>query len=76
MLESKELKAQLEAEFQEKLKKMEKELENSIVKAAGKHCCKTRTHLFTFCKARTVNKPKYSLLYIPLHSQADKDAIT
>ncbi|XP_056913604.1 nucleoprotein TPR isoform X5 [Takifugu flavidus] len=39
VLESKDLKAQFEAELQERLKKMEKELENSIVKAAGKHCC-------------------------------------
>ncbi|CAF91296.1 unnamed protein product, partial [Tetraodon nigroviridis] len=39
LLEGRELKAQLEAELQEKLKKMEKEFENSIVKAAGKHCC-------------------------------------
>lgn len=42
LLEGGELKAQLEAELQDKLKKMEKEFENSVVKAAGKHCCKTR----------------------------------
>lgn len=35
-----ELKMQLEAELREKLKKMEKELENATTKAAGKHCCK------------------------------------
>lgn len=45
MLESKDLKAQFEAELQERLKKMEKELENSLVKATGKHCCKTMNHL-------------------------------
>lgn len=35
-----ELKARLEAELTEKIKKLEKELENATVKAAGKHCCK------------------------------------
>lgn len=38
--EGEELKTQLEAELREKLKKMEKELENTTTKAAGKHCCK------------------------------------
>ncbi|XP_072297010.1 nucleoprotein TPR isoform X2 [Eucyclogobius newberryi] len=37
--ETEEQKTQLEAELREKLKKMEKELENVSVKAAGKHCC-------------------------------------
>nr|XP_020480735.1 nucleoprotein TPR-like [Monopterus albus] len=37
--EGEQLKTQLEAELGEKIKKMEKELENSTVKAAGKHCC-------------------------------------
>ncbi|KAM9845249.1 nucleoprotein TPR-like [Aulostomus maculatus] len=32
-------KKQLEAELREKIKKMEKELENATVKAAGKRCC-------------------------------------
>lgn len=44
LLEGGALKAQLEAELQDKLKKMEKEFENSIVKAAGKHCCKSGIH--------------------------------
>lgn len=52
VLESKDLKAQFEAELQERLKKMEKELENSIVNAAGKHCCKTMNHLlFSFLQS-------------------------
>ncbi|XP_019724832.1 nucleoprotein TPR-like isoform X2 [Hippocampus comes] len=34
-----EQKAHLEAELQEKIKKMEKELENSVTKASGKYCC-------------------------------------
>lgn len=65
LLEGGELKAQLEAELQDKLKKMEKEFENSIVKAAGNHCCKTRNHLsFALCKACTVIwDTKYGLLY-------------
>lgn len=43
--EGEELKTRLEAELREKIKKMEKELENATVKAAGKHCCKnTHTH--------------------------------
>ncbi|KAM9322514.1 nucleoprotein TPR-like [Pholidichthys leucotaenia] len=33
------LKAKLEAELSEKIKKMEKELENATLKASGKHCC-------------------------------------
>ncbi|XP_020791648.2 nucleoprotein TPR isoform X2 [Boleophthalmus pectinirostris] len=37
--EVEEQKTQLEAELREKIKKMEKELENVSVKAAGKHCC-------------------------------------
>ncbi|XP_039999046.1 nucleoprotein TPR isoform X2 [Xiphias gladius] len=37
--EGEELKMQLDAELREKIKKMEKELENATVKAAGKHCC-------------------------------------
>lgn len=40
-----ELKTRLEAELKEKIKKMEKELENATVKAAGKHCCKN-THFY------------------------------
>lgn len=45
--EGEELKTRLEAELREKIKKMEKELENVTVKAAGKHCCKnTHTHAF------------------------------
>lgn len=43
VLEGEELKTQLEAEFREKIKKMEKELENATMKTAGKHCCKS-TH--------------------------------
>ncbi|XP_068457993.1 nucleoprotein TPR-like isoform X2 [Clinocottus analis] len=34
-----ELKTRLEADLQEKIQKMEKELENATVKASGKHCC-------------------------------------
>ncbi|XP_028328136.1 nucleoprotein TPR-like [Gouania willdenowi] len=37
--EGEELKRRLEAELREKIKKMEKELENATVKAAGIHCC-------------------------------------
>ncbi|XP_034744113.1 nucleoprotein TPR-like isoform X2 [Etheostoma cragini] len=37
--EGEELKQRLEAELREKIKKMEKELENATMKAAGKHCC-------------------------------------
>ncbi|KAM3865905.1 nucleoprotein TPR-like [Diretmus argenteus] len=37
--EGEELKARLEAELREKLKKMEKELENATMKAADTHCC-------------------------------------
>ncbi|XP_041658581.1 nucleoprotein TPR-like isoform X2 [Cheilinus undulatus] len=37
--EGEELKKQLEAELREKIKKLEKELENTTMKAAGKHCC-------------------------------------
>ncbi|KAG7235751.1 hypothetical protein INR49_002253 [Caranx melampygus] len=37
--EGEELKIRLEAELREKIKKMEKELENATTKAAGKHCC-------------------------------------
>lgn len=55
LLEGGELKAQLEAELQDKLKKMEKEFENSVVKAAGERCCKTRDQLFfALSKACTV----------------------
>lgn len=43
VLEGEELKTQLEAELREKIKKMEKELENATMKTAGKHCCKN-TH--------------------------------
>ncbi|XP_034039643.1 LOW QUALITY PROTEIN: nucleoprotein TPR [Thalassophryne amazonica] len=39
MSESEEGRTQLEADLREKIKKMEKELENATVKAAGKHCC-------------------------------------
>lgn len=42
MSESEELRTRLEAEFQEKIKTMEKELENAVAKAAGKNCCKTQ----------------------------------
>ncbi|KAM6989175.1 nucleoprotein TPR-like [Tautogolabrus adspersus] len=37
--EGEELKMRLKAELSEKIKKMEKELENATMKAAGKHCC-------------------------------------
>lgn len=37
--EGEEVKNRLEAELREKIKKMEKELENAAVKAAGKRCC-------------------------------------
>lgn len=40
MSEGEEAKNRLEAELREKIKKMEKEVENAAVKAAGKHCCK------------------------------------
>lgn len=44
--EEEELKMRLEADLREKVKKMEKELENATTKAAGKHCCKnTQTHI-------------------------------
>nr|XP_019964353.1 PREDICTED: nucleoprotein TPR-like isoform X2 [Paralichthys olivaceus] len=39
VFEGAELKTRLEAELREKIKKMEKELENATVKASGKHCC-------------------------------------
>lgn len=46
--EGEELKTRLEAELREKVKKMEKELENATMKAAGKHCCKNmHTHFYT-----------------------------
>lgn len=41
--EGETLKTQLEAELREKIKKMEKELENATVKAAGKQYCKNTT---------------------------------
>lgn len=41
-----EQKAHLEAELQEKIKKMEKDLENSVTKASGKYCCKKRAPLY------------------------------
>lgn len=47
VLEAEELKTQFEAELREKIKKMEKELENATMKAAGKHCCKN-THRIYF----------------------------
>ncbi|XP_056148478.1 nucleoprotein TPR-like [Lampris incognitus] len=50
--EGKELNEKLEAEFGEKIKKMEKELENANMKAAGKHCCipsLTEEQLDTMC---------------------------
>ncbi|XP_067330220.1 nucleoprotein TPR isoform X2 [Channa argus] len=37
--EGEEVKMQLEAELREKIKKMEKELENATMKASSKHCC-------------------------------------
>uniref|UniRef100_A0A1A8S756 Translocated promoter region a (To activated MET oncogene) n=1 Tax=Nothobranchius rachovii TaxID=451742 RepID=A0A1A8S756_9TELE len=37
--EAEELKTRLEADLREKIKKMEKELENATTKAAGKGCC-------------------------------------
>ncbi|XP_029930034.1 nucleoprotein TPR-like isoform X3 [Myripristis murdjan] len=37
--EGEALKTKLEAELREKIKKMEKELENASMKAADKHCC-------------------------------------
>ncbi|XP_034558839.1 nucleoprotein TPR-like [Notolabrus celidotus] len=37
--EGEELKSRLEAELREKVKKMEKELENATTKASGRHCC-------------------------------------
>lgn len=40
MSEGEEVKKRMEAELKEKIKKMEKELENSTTKTAGKHCCK------------------------------------
>lgn len=47
--EGDELKTRLEAELREKIKKMEKELENATMKAAGKQCCKnTHTHTEDF----------------------------
>lgn len=44
--EGEEIKTRLEAELREKIKKMEKELENATVKAAGKHCCKNTFEKF------------------------------
>ena len=44
--EGAELKTRLEAELKEKIKKMEKELENVTMKASGKHCCKSSLTLF------------------------------
>lgn len=38
--EGESVKSQLEAELQEKIKKMEKDLESATVKAAGKQYCK------------------------------------
>lgn len=67
LLEGGELKAQLEAELQDKLKKMEKEFENSIVKAAGKHCCKTKNHLH-FAKHVQLYGIQNMSHYIPLRS--------
>ncbi|XP_028282895.1 nucleoprotein TPR-like isoform X2 [Parambassis ranga] len=37
--EGEQFKTRLEAELKEKIKKMEKELENATMKASGKHCC-------------------------------------
>lgn len=48
MSEGEELKIRLEAELREKIKKMEKELENATTKAAGKHCCKNTTILYIY----------------------------
>lgn len=41
--EGEEVKMQIEAEMNEKIKTMEKELENATTQNAGKHCCK-KTH--------------------------------
>ncbi|XP_061587970.1 nucleoprotein TPR-like isoform X2 [Cololabis saira] len=52
MSEGEELKVRLEAELKEKIKKMEKELENATMKAAGKQCCKpllTEEQLDSLC---------------------------
>lgn len=60
MSEGEEIKNRLEAELREKLKKMEKELENATVKAAGKHCCNTAfRNIFTHtpCHFTTVQTP-------------------
>lgn len=46
--EGEELNTRLEAELREKIKKMEKEIENATVKAAGKHCCKN-AHIHLGC---------------------------
>lgn len=45
--EGEELKTRLEAELREKVKKMEKELENATMKAAGKRCCKNTYNFYT-----------------------------
>lgn len=37
--DAEEQKVRVEAELREKIKKMEKELENATMKAAGKNCC-------------------------------------
>lgn len=50
MSEGEEVKTRLEAELREKIKKMEKEVENATVKAAGKHCC---NNAFTSTNTRT-----------------------
>lgn len=49
MSAAEELKTQLEAELKEKIKKMEKELENATMKAAGKHCCKNIHTFICIC---------------------------
>lgn len=58
--EGEEAKNRLEAELREKIKKMEKEVENATVKAAGKHCCNiTFTNIFTRtpCHFGTIQTP-------------------
>lgn len=52
--EGEAVKVRLEAELREKIKKMEKELENAATKAAGKICCKD-THVHIVQEMNTKN---------------------
>lgn len=63
--EGEELKIRLEAELREKIKKMEKELENATVKAAGKHCCKnTHSGYFISKIPNCLHRPRHLYLHV------------